>query len=87
MKQLIHFTADWCNPCKKIKPIIESYILENSDLEYTQVNVDEKPEVTMEYAVRSVPTLIVLTDGKITNRHSGVVTSDQLDKLVNNIPL
>ena len=87
MKQLIHFTADWCNPCKKIKPIIESYILGNSDLEYTQVNVDEKPEVTMEYAVRSVPTLIVLTDGKITNRHSGVVTSDQLDKLINNTPL
>ena len=86
MKQLLHFTADWCNPCKKIKPIIESYVLENLDVEYTQINVDEKPELTEEYSVRSVPTLIVLTDGEITNRHSGVVTSDQLDKLIN-IPL
>lgn len=87
MKQLLHFTAEWCQPCKKIKPIIESYILENSDIEYTQINVDESPKVTMEYAVRSVPTLIVLTDGEITNRHSGVITFGELDKLFNDIPI
>lgn len=87
MKQLLHFTADWCQPCKKIKPVIESYILENSDIEYIQVNVDEDHARTMEYAIRSVPTLIVLTDNEITNRHTGVITFGELDQLINNIPL
>jgi thioredoxin 1 len=87
VKQLLHFTADWCQPCKKIKPIIESYILENLDIKYTQINVDENPAITTEYKVRSVPTLIVLIDGEITNRHSGVITVVELDKLINNTPL
>lgn len=87
MKQLLHFTADWCQPCKKIKPIIESYILENSNIEYVQIDVDKDHTTTMEHAVKSVPTLIVLTDGEITNRHSGVITFGELDKLINNTPL
>jgi thioredoxin 1 len=83
MKQLLHFTADWCQPCKKIKPIIESYILENSDIEYTQIDVDDNTDMTNEYEVRSIPTLIVLTDGQLSGRHHGIISAVQLKELIN----
>lgn len=83
MKQLLHFTADWCQPCKKIKPVIESYLLENPYIQYIQINVDQDHNKTSDYAVRSVPTLIVLEDNEVVNRHSGVITYNELEQLIN----
>jgi thioredoxin 1 len=82
MKILLHFTADWCQPCKKIKPVIDSYILQNPDVQYIRVDVDEDPDTTTEHGVRSIPTLIVLTDREISNRHNGVITYTQLEELI-----
>jgi thioredoxin 1 len=83
VKELLHFTADWCQPCKKIKPIIDSYISENSDIVYTQINVDDNIDKTSEYEVRSIPTLIVLTDGQLSGRHHGVISQIELKELIN----
>lgn len=83
MKQLLHFTADWCQPCKKIKPVIESYLLENPYVQYVQIDVDKDHDTTSDYAVRSVPTLIVLEDNEVVNRHSGIITYNELEQLIN----
>jgi thioredoxin 1 len=83
MKQLLHFTAEWCQPCKKIKPIIESYLEEHPEITYIQIDVDDNPDVTEEYEIRSIPTLIVLTDMQLTNRHSGVINLNDLNELIN----
>jgi thioredoxin 1 len=80
-KQLLHFTADWCNPCKKIKPIIEEYVLENSDVEYVVVDVDNNFQMAKEYNVLSVPTIVVMIDGLVFKRHSGILTKDILADL------
>lgn len=77
-KQLLHFTADWCNPCKKIKPIIEEYVLENSDVEYVVVDVDNNFQMAKEHNVLSVPTIIVMIDGLVFKRHNGILTKDIL---------
>lgn len=76
--KLIHFTADWCNPCKKIKPIIEQFIAENPDIEHKVIDVDKNMPAAMEYSIKSIPTLIFESDEKVVGRHSGAITYEQL---------
>ena len=76
--ELLHFTATWCQPCKKIVPIILSFIEQMVGIKYTKVDVDDNIEKAKEYNVLSVPTLIVLKNNKIIARHSGVITEEQL---------
>lgn len=83
MKEILHFTAVWCKPCERLKPIIEQYVAENSDVKYTKVDVDTEFETAHEWAVRSVPTLILLVDGDMKARHTGVLSFGELDKFVN----
>ena len=48
MAKLLHFTAIWCKPCEKIKPIIEEYVTENTDIEYQQIDVDNNIKLVKE---------------------------------------
>lgn len=79
--ELLHFTATWCQPCKKIAPIILFFIEQNIGLKYTKIDVDDNTNMVKEYNVLSVPTLIVLKDGEIFSRNSGVVNEKQLASL------
>lgn len=83
MKKIVHFTADWCVPCKKLKPIIEEFIANNPDVEYTLVDVDIDFHRAEEYAVMSVPTLVIFKDGELVNRHTGVADYQKIEQLVN----
>jgi thioredoxin 1 len=80
--KLFHFTAEWCNPCKKIKPIINEYVIENPHIIYEAINVDENPEIAKEYGVLSIPTLIAIDDNAdVIGRHTGVATKEQIRQL------
>lgn len=84
MAKLLHFTAIWCKPCEKIKPIIEQYVVENPNVEYEQIDVDTAFNKAEEYNVMSIPTLIsVDNNNKIIKRHTGIATKDQIEKLFN----
>lgn len=83
MKEILHFTASWCQPCQKLKPIIEEFVDKHPEVMYTKIDVDEAQDKVNHYEVRSVPTLVVLEDGFIFDRHSGVLTAEQLNNLVN----
>ncbi len=63
---LVDFWAPWCGPCQMIKPILEEIASEYEDkgVQILKLNVDDNPEKSMEYNVRSIPTLIVFKDGK-----------------------
>ena len=74
MKELIHFTADWCMPCKQLTPIIDKFLSENRDIDYTRVDVDINFKLAEQYGVMSVPTLISKVDGKIHDRAVGLVS-------------
>jgi thioredoxin 1 len=82
MKEILHFTASWCSPCQKIKPIIEEFIDKHPEVMYTKIDVDESLDKVNHYEVRSVPTLVILEDGFIFDKHSGVLTLEQLNNLV-----
>lgn len=81
MKELIHFTADWCAPCKRMAPVIEEFLSNNNDIHYDRIDVDVDFDKAEMYNVQSVPTLISKIDGKIYDRVSGVVSDFRLKSM------
>lgn len=68
---LLDFYADWCGPCRMVAPIIEEIANERDDVIVGKVNVDEQGALAQAYDVMSIPTLIVLKGGKVTNQATG----------------
>jgi thiol-disulfide isomerase/thioredoxin len=79
--KLYHFTAKWCKPCEKIAPIIEEFILENPNIDYIKIDVDDQSYVAHENNVMSIPTLIVKDNGVEIKRHKGVATKQDIRNL------
>lgn len=81
--QLLDFWAIWCFPCKTMEPIIEELEEElKGKAEIEKINVDEEPAKSSEYGVMSIPTYIVLKDGKEVGRKIGVTAKQELLKLL-----
>ena len=63
-KVLLDFWATWCGPCRMVAPIVEEIAAERSDMVLGKINVDEEMELAMKFGITSIPTLIVIKDGK-----------------------
>ena len=70
---LLHFTAEWCGPCKAMKPVIEDYVNNNSDVDYKMVDIDQDQETPGTYNVMAVPTFIILNDNEELRRQTGAM--------------
>ncbi len=68
---LLDFWAPWCAPCRMVVPIIEEIADERPDIKVGKINVDEQPELANQFHVMSIPTLVVMKDGKIVNQTMG----------------
>jgi len=68
---LLDFYADWCGPCRMVSPLVDEIAEENPQFLVAKVNVDKAPELAEEFGVASIPTLVVLKNGKEVNRSSG----------------
>ena len=79
---LIDFYADWCGPCKAYAPIVEAFAAENEDIKVVKVNVDESEDLAIKYKAMSIPTTVIIKDGKEVDRAIGIVNKSILVEMV-----
>ena len=68
---LLDFWASWCAPCRREVPIVEEIADERRDIKVGKINVDEEPELANKFSIMSIPTLVVMKNGKIVQQVSG----------------
>jgi len=83
--KLVHFTAEWCQPCKSMQPVLDEFINENQDLDYVRIDIDKDADLFQEYtaiqSVMSVPTFFAMSGDEIVNTQTGATTKDGLAAL------
>ena len=80
-KVLVDFYADWCAPCRMMEPAVEA-VAEDGDVTVAKVNIDDNQKVASAYGVRSVPTLILFSDGEPADKAVGAKSEDELREFV-----
>ncbi len=80
---LLDFSAVWCGPCKALTPIVEKLADEyKGKVKVGKLDIDDSPDITAKYGVRSVPTVIVFKGGQKTGQHVGLTNRDKLVALL-----
>lgn len=80
---LVDMWATWCAPCRMQGPIIEELSDELKDVKVGKLDVDENPEIASKYNVMSIPTLLVIKNGEVTQQAVGVHTKEQIIDMIN----
>lgn len=79
---LVDFWASWCGPCKMLAPTIEEIAEEREDITVAKVNVDNAPEISTQYGVMSIPTLILYKNGNEADKLIGVHAKSQINGMI-----
>lgn len=75
---LLDFWASWCGPCRMVSPIVDEIAEERSDIKVGKINVDEQSELAAQFGIMSIPTLVVMKDGKIVNQSVGAKPKSEI---------
>ena len=75
---LLDFWAPWCGPCRMVGPIVEEIASERADIKVGKVNVDEQPELAGRFGVMSIPTLVVVKNGRVVRQTMGARPKSQI---------
>ena len=68
---ILDFWASWCGPCRMVGPILEEISEERPDIKVGKINVDEESELAAKFRIMSIPTMVVIKDGKVVNQAVG----------------
>lgn len=79
---LLDFWATWCGPCRMVGPIIDEIADENPDYMVGKVNVDEESELAQKFGIMSIPSLIVIENGKVISNSVGAKPKEQILKML-----
>ncbi len=79
---LLDFYADWCGPCRMVSPIVDEIANEYPQYFVGKINVDDEPDLAGEFGVSSIPMLVVMKDGKVTNQSVGAMPKNQIIKML-----
>ena len=77
---VLDFYADWCGPCKMQSPIIDKIAEERTDIKVGKINIDENQELAEKYGIMSIPTIIIIKNGNITNQFVGVTPKEKIEE-------
>ena len=81
---LVDFWAEWCGPCKMIGPILEDLEVELANkIKIVKVDVDTNSQTAINYAIRSIPTLIIIQNGSVKAQHIGAASKAQIENFIN----
>lgn len=75
---LVDFWASWCGPCRMVVPIVEQIAEEYPEYKVVKVNVDEEPELAAQFGVMSIPSLMIVKNGKVVNKSVGAKNKKQI---------
>ncbi len=79
---LIDFWAQWCGPCRMLSPVVDEIANEQTQIKVCKINVDNEPELATQFGVMSIPTLVVIKDGKVVNQSVGVQPKENILTMV-----
>ena len=82
---LLDFWSPRCGPCRAVLPIVDEIAGENPNIKVAKVNVEEQPELAMQFKIRSVPTLMVMQDGEIKNKSIGAKNKGSILSMLQSI--
>jgi len=83
---LVDFWAEWCGPCKSIAPVIEEIAVEyKGKVRVGKVDVDQHNQIAMQFGVRSIPTLLILKEGKVVKQLVGAVPKNNITELLDQV--
>ena len=75
MKKILYFSAAWCGPCKTLGPIMESL---SGQINYDKIDVDDNQDLSIEYGVRNIPTLVLVENGEAKGRLVGIQSKESI---------
>lgn len=75
---LLDFWAGWCGPCRMVSPVLEEIARERPDVKVGKINIDEQRELAEQFQIMSIPTLMVVRDGKVVRQAVGARPKDQI---------
>lgn len=82
---LVDFYAEWCGPCKMTGPIIDQLSEEKKDIKFVKIDVDKNPDLASQYSVFSIPTFIVIKDGKVVHQFVGALSKETFEQELSKI--
>ena len=79
---LVDFYADWCGPCRMLGPVIEELANQRNDIKVCKLNVDENPELAQAFRVMSIPTLMIVNNGRIVKTSNGFRPKEEIERML-----
>ena len=80
---LLDFWATWCGPCQMVSPIVDEIAQEKSDIAVGKINVDDEPALAQRFGVMSIPTLVVMKNGRIVSQAVGARPRSAIESMLN----